>query len=419
MQPAVSVPDEIEVPIAEVSHTLSGIPIYTLNFEDRDVVRFSFVFGAGTSWQDTSFAASVAVNTLSEGSTSKTSREIAEHLDFYGSYFDVSTDRDYAVVTFCCLSRFFEQTLESAREILINPVFPEEELRTYCDKAKQRLIINRHKVSFVAREEFAKALFGPEHPYGITSESDLYDQIRQEDAVRHYNRFYNASNCFVVASGDINAEHLSQLTQLADMLPKGRAENRGSFPAPSSEEYVFLKFPDAVQSSIRIGRLLFPRSHPDFIGMQVAANVLGGYFGSRLMHNLREERGYTYGVYAAMVNFDEAGYLGIGADVGGGVTRDAVDQIFYEIERLRSEPVLSEELEQVKKIISGDVMRILDGPFGIADVTIESVQNGTDNGYVKRMLDEVRDFTPERLHELCDKYMRREDFSTVIVGASA
>lgn len=418
VQPQVLIPRNIEVPMSETSYSANGVPIYTLNFADRDVVRFSFVFRAGTSWQDKSFVASVAVNTISEGSRGKTSMEVAEQLDYYGSYFDVTTDRDYAVVTFCCLSRFFEQTLDIAREILIYPVFPGEELKTYCDKAKQRLLINRRKVSFVAREEFARALFGFNHPYGHTSEPERYEDVLREDVVKHYETFYCASNCFVVTSGDMNTDHLTRLTRLVELLPQGKERLRENFPDPYPEQYVFKRFPDAVQSSIRIGRLLFPRSHPDYIGMQVAANVLGGYFGSRLMRNLREERGYTYGVHAAIVNFDHAGYLGIGADVGAGATKDAVDQVFFEIDRLRREPVSDKELEQVKKIISGDVMRILDGPFGIADVTIESVQNGTDNHYVERMLDEVREITPGRLHELCDKYMLREDFTTVVVGAS-
>ena len=150
--------------------------------------------------------------------------------------------------------------------------------------------------------------------------------------------------------------------------------------------------------------------------MQVVATLLGGYFGSRLIQNLREEHGYTYGAYCGVVNFDEAGYLAISTEVGGEVAEDAVRQIMWEIERLRTEPVSDEELSTVKKIIFGEMMRILDGPFGIADVTIENIQNGVTNEYTARMVQEVRAITPEKVLALAQKYLAPEDLITVTLG---
>jgi predicted Zn-dependent peptidase len=172
----------------------------------------------------------------------------------------------------------------------------------------------------------------------------------------------------------------------------------------------------ALQSSVRIGRLLFPRTHPDFVGMQVVATVLGGYFGSRLMQNLREMHGYTYGVMAAMINFEKEGYLAIATQVTRDHTEDALREIYYEIERLRSEPIDEEELQLAKNMMIGEILRILDGPFGIADVTIENIMCGMDNSSTEKNVELINAITPEEVQRLAVKYLRREDLVEVVVG---
>lgn len=174
--------------------------------------------------------------------------------------------------------------------------------------------------------------------------------------------------------------------------------------------------PGAVQSSIRIGRLLFPRQHPDFLGMQVVASALGGYFGSRLMQNLREEHGYTYGVVAAMVNFEREGYFAVAAQVGTEVTQEALREIYAEIERLRAEPMPEGELSLVKNIMVGEMMRILDGPFGIADVTIENILCGRDHTVINENIRRIQAMTPADVQQLARKYLSREELVTVIAG---
>jgi predicted Zn-dependent peptidase len=162
--------------------------------------------------------------------------------------------------------------------------------------------------------------------------------------------------------------------------------------------------------------MLFARNHPDFIPMQVLSTVLGGYFGSRLMQNLRERNGFTYGVFSAMVNFQQAGYLAIATQVGTQVTAEAQRQILLEIERLRTEKIADEELALVKNIMAGEMMRILDGPFGIADVTTENILCGFDNSRIEYNLQRIRQTTPEELLALAQKYLREEDLVSVIVG---
>ena len=150
--------------------------------------------------------------------------------------------------------------------------------------------------------------------------------------------------------------------------------------------------------------------------MQVLSTLLGGYFGSRLMQNLRERNGYTYGVFSAMVNFQQTGYLAIATQVGQEVTEDALMQIANEIDRLRQEPVEEQELALVKNIMAGEMMRILDGPFGIADVTTENILCGFDNSQIGRNLELIRNTTPEEILSLAQRYLEPEKLVKVVAG---
>ncbi len=407
---------DISLQKATVHQLKNGIKIYILNSDEFEVVRLSFVFRAGTIMQSKSFVASATANLLSEGSSKMDSQQIAERLDYYGSYYDVNIDRDYTYISFCSLTKFAKPTLEMASEIILDPIFPASEVETYCAKRKQRLAIERRRVETRAREELAISLFGEKHPYGISSPTEAYDNITREDIVEFHRTHYTADNCFIVCSGRVGADELELIEALAAAMPQGQAPLEIDFPSSITRKEHSVAQEGAVQSSIRIGRELFTRSHPDFVGMQVVATILGGYFGSRLMQTLREERGYTYGVVAAMVNCAHTGYLAIATQVGKEVTDDALNIIYAEIERLRTELVGQEELTMVKHIMAGEMMRILDGPFGIADVTIENILCGFDNSIIAKNLEAIESITAEQIQSLCIKYLAREDFATVVVG---
>lgn len=403
------------VPRYELHATPCGAPLYTIHNSSQGVVRVSFVFRAGTSYQDLPFSASAVVNTLTEGTQKFSAREIAEGLDFVGSYFDANIDRDWAVVTFCSLKKFTHQTLDIAEEVILRPTFPEREIASYCAKRKEQLRVQRSKPEQLSRELFGKALFGANHPYGITSDESHYDNLSSEALRNFYLAHYNSSSAFAVICGDFGEEVQQRVATILEGLPKGTLPER---LVPPAEPTAFMKQPleGAVQSSIKIGIPLFERSHPDFIPLQILATAMGGYFGSRLMQNLREEHGYTYGAYAAMINLDRAGYFVMSADVASEHTEAAIDEMFGELEKIASEPMSKEELEIVRKIIVGDAMRVFDGPFGVADVTIENIQNGESNDYTDRFLARVAEITPSELQEVAARYLKKNACVVTIIG---
>lgn len=415
-QPPLTIPATIDVPQA-VKHVASnGTPIYAINCPEYEVVRVSFVSHAGTITQQHPFTASATANMLAEGSQNMTSQQIAERLDYYGSYFDINIDRDYSYITFCTLSKFFPQTAEVIEEVILRPTFPEQEVDIYRAKRRQQLTIERRKVETIARENFAQAIFGKSHPYGISYPESAYDTLCRENICEHYNRCYTADKCMVICSGSISEEVLLHIMNITAQIHSSDSCDEVMFPPFDTHHNVQVQHDGAVQSSIRMGRLLFTRSHEDFIPMQVLSTTLGGYFGSRLMQNLRERNGFTYGVFSAMVNFQNTGYLAIATQVGTEVTEQALEQIALEIERLRTELIPEQELALVKNIMAGEMMRILDGPFGIADVTTENILCGFDNTYIANNLSRIRNTTSEELQALAQKYLDPKDLVTVVAG---
>ncbi len=398
-------------------HTLSnGVKHYSMSSDEFEVLRVSFVFGAGSIRQTKPFTASATAYLLAEGSEEMDAHKIAESLDFYGSHYDVNVDRDYTYFNICMLSKFAEQTLDIAEQILIHPIFPEHEVHTYVAKRKQRLTIEREKGETKAREEFARSLFGADHPYGISSHEDEYNNLTREDVVELYNSLYIAQNCTVVSSGKVGDRERELIERLASMIPVGEPLPAIALPEVVSRPQHIVELPTAVQSSIRIGRRLFTRTHPDFLAMQLLATTLGGYFGSRLMRSLREERGLTYGVMSAMVNFAHEGYFAVATQVNVEATQEAVELIKVEIERLRSEPIPEEELEMVRRIMVGEIMRILDGPFGVADVTIETIMCGLDNTMIEDNVRQIMSYTSEELLSIAQRHLDTEQMVYVVVG---
>lgn len=414
-RPPINLTPELRVPHTTLHTCANGTRLYTMHNSKQGVLRVSFIFRAGTSWQSVPFSASATINTLSEGTERFSALEIAERLDFVGSYFDANIDRDWAVLTYCSLSKFASETFEIAEQVVLHPTFPEREIEVYCTKRKEQLIVQRSKPDHLSRELFGKSIFGAEHPYGITSPAEAYDSLCRGDVEEFYRTHYTAEGCFAVLCGDITDEHIARTKAILEQLPHGATFER-TIPAPAPQQFATLNVEGAVQSCLKIGTPLFPRTHPDFIPMQMVATAMGGYFGSRLMQNLREQHGYTYGAYSAMINLDQSGYFVMSADVASDYTEAAIGEMMAEVERFCSKPMEDRELQMVKNIIFGDVMRIFDGPFGVADVTIENIQNGTDNGYTERLLNQVATAQAAHLQEVASKYLIPSKLTTTIVG---
>lgn len=415
--PDIVIPSQLDLVPQRMVKLRNGVELHTLSVDCAAVVRLSLVFRGGSSVQRSAFAAASTLSMLSEGSVDFSALQIAERLDSYGIFFDNSTDRDTCFITIASLRKFLPEALELLESIVLRPLFLDDEFTIYRAKKRQQLVIDRDKPSFIAREAFATALFGVEHPYGRFSPVEAYDTLTTDDLRTYYSENLHAGSLFAVASGDIDEVEQGLIEQFLAKIPlRDSAETCSVARAITSGDMAqTIEREGSTQSCIRVGRLLFTKSHPDFVPMQLLLMVLGGYFSSRLVQNLRETNGYTYGAYAGLVTLRSEGYMAIATDVDIVHSDDAIIQIKYELQRLRDELIGEDELMLAKSTITGELMRLIDGPFGIADIAIENIESGKDAGYLNEFLAQILSVTSEQLQQLAVEYLDPESMLIIVL----
>lgn len=407
----------IKLPSHQLHYLDNGIPVYELNMGTQDILKLELIFDAGRWYEQKKLVARATSSLLKEGTTAKNSAKIAEIFDFYAGTLRFPSSLDHANIVLYCLNKHFDKLIPILSEILTAPTFPQFELDSYINRKKSSLAIELEKADVVAYREVTELIFGSDHPYGYNSSIAYYDALTREDLIQHFNQTYSAHNCKIVISGKINNDILKQLNQHLGQLEKRPTLVPNHVIKPAENRNLILKKERSLQSAIRVGRRLFTRKHPDFKKMYILSTLLGGYFGSRLMQNLREDKGYTYGVYAAMELMRHEGDFFIGVEVGNELTKPALKEIYHEFRRLRDEPVLDDELSMVKNYMLGAMLSALDGPFNAAEILKTIIVDDLSPDYFNDMEEVIQSITPQEIQELANKYLKEEDFYEVIVSS--
>lgn len=419
IEPSITLPQSLIIPEAKEIILDNGLLLYIINAGEEEVCRVEIIFNAGEIQCRFPLIASAVNDLLDEGTKTKTAFEIAEAFDFYGAYLQTESTADYASVKLFCLTKFLPQTLPLLNEIITEAIFPEKELDIYITQNKQKLLINSEKVDYLARKHFNKHIFGSNHPYGYFTEPQHYDDITRNKLIDFYALAYQPSNAFIVLAGKISEKETTEVNRVfgKQKFEKGNAlPEKFQFPQLPAAQKIRIEKEGAVQSAIRIGKRMFTKSHPDYHSVSIASVVLGGYFGSRLMANIREEKGYTYGIGSALYSFKQDGFFFISTQVGKDVCEPAIAEIYKEVERLSSEIISTEELSLVKNYLFGNFQRSIDGPFAIADRFKSLKLANLDYDFYRKYLDVLKTFSAQNLLETASEYFEKKSLSEVIAG---
>ena len=399
-------------------HLDNGIELNYINGGSQEILKIDFIFNAGNWFQDKPLVASSTNQLMKEGTKNYSAYEISEGIDNYGAFFEVENSYDTATLTLYTLSKYLDNVLPFVKEVLLYPKFSKKEFEIYRSNAIERFKINLEKVSFVARGEFMSSTLGENHPYGKSIRVSDYENLSLTDIKKHYSDFYHLGNCHMLISGFVTPTVISSLNSsfgkkevpIHLKVEKNIATN--TFGQPST--YIHKK--NALQSAIRIGRIVPNKLHEDYFGLQILNTVLGGYFGSRLMLNIREDKGYTYGIGSGIMSLKNAGYFFISTEVGSEFTKNALEEIYKEIELLRTQEIPKEELMLVKNYMLGQLLKSCDGPFSMAAVFENVNEFGLDYSYYNNYMKTIKEITPKTLLELGAKYFNKVDLKEIVVG---
>lgn len=419
MIPEVQYPTFINTQAAKSIVLKNGLTIYFMPSTSIEVVEIQFVFNAGSWHQNKLLQSKFTSSMMFEGIEGYTSRQLAEHFDYYGTFFGADSTKDYSSVTLYAASDMVHHVLPMFQKVVLSPSFPSTELKKLISEAKSQFLVTQSKNKTKAKNEFFRGLFGAKHPYGRIARLEDFDNIEAADLGQFYQTHYHPTNGFLFVAGNVNDQLMRQLSELFGekvWSKRETKEQQKSYKIDSKQDKIKVESPNSLQSAIRIGKVSIMPDHPDYHYLQIVVTILGGYFGSRLMKSIREEKGYTYGISAILLAFKHASYISINTEVNIDVTQQTVDEIYYQIDLLIEKGVTQEELKLVKSYLTGDLLRGVDGAFNAMEKWKGIVLNDLDKEFINQRLKALNQITPEDVMRIAAKHLSTDSMLEVVVG---
>lgn len=397
------------------SHQKIGgdVDVFWMKEGAGEAFKLDLVFPAGTI-QDEKLVAKITSDLLFSGTADKSAKMIHQEIDLLGGFVQTDVSAEESVVSIYGLVEHFIDLFRLVWEAIQGANFPESELAETLTFARKRFLISQEKVNVLARQKFMMQLFDGT-PFGRITELHHFDEIKTNQLAQFHERFYKGKIKQVALIGNVsNKEFTDVIKTIESTVSSFTKVPHYSFD-PKVEK-VHIPKENTVQSALRIGRLLFNRTHPDYLSFAVLNTILGGYFGSRLMKTIREEKGYTYGIGSGVAQSEQLGYFFISTEVGKDVRENALKAIRIELEKLQTELVEKEELEMVRKYMLGQLLKNSDGPFAMMDQFLTVNRFGLNFSYYDRLIERIKVISPNDIRELARKYLSWEDMIVVSVG---
>lgn len=409
--------ESLNFPNYEILLTKNGFNLYSLRAGSQPVIRLDFVFDAGLIRQLKTAESAFAASMLSEGTKNRSALNLAESLDYYGSYFQTRSNPDDAVATLYCLEKHLENCLPLFLEAITDSVFPEKELDIQKKNSIQKLLVSEKKNGYLCRKHYYKNIFGDNHPYASFSDKEDLEKINRNSLISFHQNHYKNGLKYLLLSGNYSERALGQIDNLVSNI---------GFVAPSLTKdcakitlqtgRFFIEKNDSVQSAIRIGKPCIGRTHDDFRRLQFLNLIFGGYFGSRLMKNIREDKGLTYGIYSVLETYKESATWYIDSDINTKNRENGLIEIYKEMAIIRDQAIPKAELETARNYYLGSFLRSLDGPFSLADRLKIMIDYRLTNSYYPDFVSVLYNTSALDLQELANKYLGEENIVELVVG---
>ena len=410
--------EHVNIPKAEIILLDNQIPVYAVQAGEQDVSRLELIFEAGSRFETNTGESLFTSKMITEGTKNYFGTQISEYFDQFGAFLEINQSTERLVMTVHGMTKHLPKLLPMLQEMISESVIPEKELLMHKNIASQTLKVNLEKTAYVAGQTFREQIYGATHPYGKSLNQSLIEKISQESIKDFYEKQIQGKQLKIFLSGKFGKDEIKALNDTFGQMSLKNTENVGSSTdfSPLKAENILVKKPENLQSSIRLGRKLFNRSHPDFFKFLVTNTIFGGYFGSRLMKNIREDKGFTYGISSSLVPQKDGGYLVMGTDVKKEFTQQTLDEIFKEIKILQTEPVDENELETAKNYMIGSFVGSLNTPFEVADRQKIILLDELPADYYENYIKNIRAVSASEVMEIANKYYNPEDMCEVVVG---
>ena len=402
---------------AQTSYLDNGIPIHIIDVGDQPMLQMQFIFFSGRKYEWTKGQALFTKKMLTEGTKQLSYREIYEQFDQHGAFWNITAGNELFTFEIHTLSKYVQKMIELFRTLVLESIFLPERL-SYCQNITLlRRKVHLEKTSYIASQKFQNLLFGENHPYGYTLDEEIISKIERESLFDFYQKNINAAYFEIILAGKIESSHIKKFNDVLSCISINRNSEMLTPDFYSVPGYCFVQKKKAVQSSLIIGRILpFRAGDSDFLPFLILNKILGGYFGSRLMQTIREEKGYTYGIHSSLSFLKENSYWSIQADIKKGKVQETLCEIKRELENLKNILVHEQELYLVKNYTASAYLRSITTPMAIASYFKNLSFFCLPKDYYDTFISKIYSVTDRQIQEVALKYLDFESMVQVVAG---
>lgn len=396
----------------------NGIPCWIINGGEDEMVRVNVYMSSGTLMETKPTLSLLTSLMLLEGTVDKDSETVAKLFDYYGTRKSADSYDYFSEVVLTSLNDNFKDTMKLTFDCIKSPLFPENELEVLKRRLAANIQVLQQRVKYIASCEMKSLYYGADTIMGHNITVDDVMAITRDDLIEYHKKTYLPSSCKVIVSGMITDETLAVLNDTigswysdidSTLLPKWEMK-------PSADMLSIIDKPGAMQSGIRMRLQTVQRSHRDYIPIRIMVMALGGYFGSRLMSNIREDKGYTYGINASLLGTKDDGCIDISCECATMHTWNVIEETKKEILRLKEELMPWNELETVKQHLLSSLAKTHDTPYNIAGYVSSTILFGVYPEYHNDHIKWINDITPEIIKDIANKYLDLDKLRIVIAG---
>ncbi len=400
----------------------NGVELQTVCTGNQQVIRLDVTFEAGRLIEPQRLVAGMTCKMIQEGSEKYTSGEIAEMLDTYGAFMSVNANMYDTNFTLFSLTKHAPKLIKLLYELITTPTFPQHELTQKVSQDKHEWLVSMEKVTYLASRERSKAIYGSNHPLGELLQEDDYNKLNVEILRNFHKQHYIAAKCWLLLTGQYNDIIIDALASTFGSVDFGirTSHEKISFPNypmnPCTNKQVLVTRSEAQQCAINLVAPAITMYHPDIHGVQMLMTLLGGYFGSRLMSQIREKEGLTYGIGATISGSPLGGVYVISAQTDSKHVKQLIESVYRELHRLQDEIVSEEEMERLRNYMIGENSRKIEGLFGISSYWLTLHEYNLPLEELDKIVQVTQDMTPSEMQRLAKTYLRIDDIKEIVVG---
>ncbi len=381
---------------------INDIPVVLLNQGNQPVTLFELVIPVGRWHEPKPGLSYFLFKMITEGTKNKSASEIASTFDFYGSHLEVTPTLDNVSIKLYSLNKFLPKVLPLLISLLSESIFPEREFVTLKQIRSQQIKQQLARNNVYASMKFREMLFGENHPYGFMLSPEAVDDISLDDVVSFEDALLVRPRIFI--SGQIDELVLTAVSQALEDASFGKVLASSTHDLSASNRQTIVR-EDSTQASIRIGKLAIDKHHDDIHQLKITNTLLGGYFGSRLMKNIREEKGLTYGIHASIINLEKFSYWAISSEIQKSKIELAKTEILKEVERLANNEPGEKEMLMLKNYTRGKFLSSFDSPFSSHEMIKGLLLANLDTIYLQNFLDSLDRIQPNDISEMTKKHL--------------